>query len=156
MLWHATDTIFPSAVFQLPSTSIIVKAILFLTSKPPKGVSHGACSAVCLSAEISFYFSIYSRVVCRLPRELGACVNSVYQALFPPPPPQSGNEARITSQFMQKPTEEPLKGGNSCCLATTQYTVPRGSLFNTPTHLVLKWYKWFVDTTSPTTCCIVL
>ena len=25
------------------------------------------------------------RIVCRLPRKFGACVNSVYQVLFPPP-----------------------------------------------------------------------
>ena len=30
-----------------------------------------------------------SGVVCRLPREFGACANSVYQALFPPPPHKS-------------------------------------------------------------------
>ena len=32
---------------------------------------------------------VYSGVVCRLPREPGACANSVYQALFPPPPHKS-------------------------------------------------------------------
>ena len=32
---------------------------------------------------------VYSGVVCRLPRELGACANGVYQAFFPPPPHKS-------------------------------------------------------------------
>ena len=33
--------------------------------------------------------TVISGVVCRLLRELGACTNSVYQALFPPPPHKS-------------------------------------------------------------------
>ena len=42
-----------------------------------------------------------SGVVCRLPRELGACANSVYQALFPPP---LHNEASVHSNT--RPTNE--------------------------------------------------
>ena len=39
--------------------------------------------------------------VCRLPRELGACTNSVYQALFPPPPHKSlGMRLEIAQLFV--------------------------------------------------------
>ena len=58
---------FSCKVYHWPQTkqqTVSIKAILFLTSKPPK------CGGV----------------LCKLPKELGTCANSVYQAVFPPPP----------------------------------------------------------------------
>ena len=61
--------------------------------------------------------------MCRLPREPGTCTNSVYQALFPPPPHKSLGTRLVRATQWQLTIKDPiswLKKGRPRCYAKSQ------------------------------------
>ena len=88
MLWHVMHFEVYQSSWTERCKTVRVIAILLQISKPPEGVSQAVYFCSLAFQQVNRNFQC-SGVVCGLPRELGTCANSVYQALFPPPPHES-------------------------------------------------------------------
>ena len=102
MLWDALQQLEGDPIASLGEAEAVAKSLLLGSrpgSRPRSNQMTGNLTSsisnetqvigmiACLIENTSLVprLSCLGRLECRLPRELGACTNSVYQALFPPP-----------------------------------------------------------------------